>query len=161
MKGHLITQTRVRPRMSSLFHTGFTEQLAVRRATAREHGRTASLKTWLSASGYTQDSAIFPSALGRLHQKLTPALSPHRHRDSYATGSPREAPITENFSKLTGRDQDFRESIKYGLNLASKEIKSFLFIPYCGDQQPRQTAAAGFNILWLFLSSEPPTSFQK
>lgn len=98
MKGHLITQTRVRPRTSSLFHIGFTEQLAVRKAAAREQGRTASLKTWLSASGYTRDSAIFPSALGRLHQKLTPALSPHRHRDSYATGSPREAPITENFS---------------------------------------------------------------
>lgn len=53
LKGHLITQTRVRPRTSSLLHIGFTEQLAVRKAAARENGRTASLKMWLSPSGYT------------------------------------------------------------------------------------------------------------
>lgn len=87
-------------------------------------------------------SAVFPSKQifqfweGRIHQKLTPALSPQGHRDSYVTGSTQEVAIIENFGStgnhykkflLTGRNQDSRESLKYGLNLASKEMKHFHF----------------------------------
>lgn len=89
------------------------------------------------------------------------ALSSHRHRDYYATGSPREAPITENFSSTNRNGLGLQRVNKIWPQLASKEIKSFLFISCCGDQQPRQTATAGFDILWILLSSEPPTSFQK
>lgn len=111
---------------------------------------------WLSPSDYTWDFAIFPFSSGKAAPEAHTSTKPSQTQGLLCHW------LTQKIlAILKGRDQNSKESINYGLNLASKEIKSFLFIPCCGDQQPRQTAAAGFDILWLFLSSEPPTSFQK
>jgi hypothetical protein len=58
---------------------------------------------WLSYEATPRDSTVFPqqtylSALGRIYQKLTPALNPQGHRDSYAIGSTRKVPVIENLS---------------------------------------------------------------
>lgn len=105
----------------------------------QQPGSVAGTANNLWICGYNHEatpggSAVFPSKQifpfweGRIHQKLTPELRPHGHRDSYVTGSTREVAIIENFGNtgdhykkflLTGRNQDSRESLKYGLNLAS------------------------------------------